>query len=165
MAHRRIRRVRRIDDLPPVYFALLTDQPLPEGYNVFSWIRYHSSDYPGRGMWHEREEILLLRHIVDRPGTRPSAWWRWTAPEPRRQVMGEGKFLDYGLRRCYFGIPMDWLSIDPYALPVFETQFEYLSRHNLFFPNELSRAKAPDRQGEVLPMCLWPRTAKGEGKQ
>ena len=42
-----------------------------------------------RKAWEANEGAILEDWIREHPGTRPFAWWRWSAPEPRRRMLGE----------------------------------------------------------------------------
>jgi hypothetical protein len=52
-------------------------------------------------LWHEAGDELTVEWIDDHPGTRPWAWWLFTAPAPRRCLVG--RELLYPIRR-----PEDW---------------------------------------------------------
>jgi hypothetical protein len=38
--------------------------------------------------WEELREELIAEQVAETPGTRPWAWWKWDAPEPRRVITG-----------------------------------------------------------------------------
>ncbi len=93
-------------------------------------------DHKMRGLWEAHCMQLLADWVLENPGTRPWAWWRWDAPaEFRRRIGGIGtaltKCLDgesapfFGMPRCYAG---DYEDKDP---PKFESEREYLARHGL----------------------------------
>jgi hypothetical protein len=41
-----------------------------------------------RQRWDEHADEVMDLHLRQWPGTRPRAWWRWSAPEPRRVLSG-----------------------------------------------------------------------------
>src|SRR5215204_3904336 len=55
---------------------------------------YHESnfDYTEK-RWYAVRDDVLAAWIEDRPGTRPSAWWRFEAPEPRLPRETEAGYL------------------------------------------------------------------------
>jgi hypothetical protein len=61
--------------------------------------------------WAEYGAEVLAEWMREHPGTRPFAWWRFQAPEPRRRVGGIGtpahEVLAYA-PDFRFGIPADW---------------------------------------------------------
>src|ERR1700730_6005414 len=77
--------------------AFLRDEDLPDGedYSVqlefdiltASWHDHAPMrDHPtARALWEEHGPTFLAEHIRKYPGTRPSAWWRFAAPEPLRE--------------------------------------------------------------------------------
>jgi hypothetical protein len=102
-------------------------------------------------------EAWSVSHIMrdwNQPGLRPYAWWKFDAPrlplgsfpgcyydgelpEPRRHLRGPGQpvhAVSCISPSSSFGI-WNWYG-DPADPPVFETQFEYLTRHGLLLPGE-----------------------------
>ena len=45
---------------------------------------------PVADMWAELGEGIVAEWAQERPGSRPSCWWRYQAPEPRRRLGGVG---------------------------------------------------------------------------
>lgn len=96
-----------------------------------------SSEEERRAAWFAHRDILMARrgdHEFGRypHGTRPTAWWQYEAPEPRRQIAGPSiKPIGNELAR---GIPSLWES-KPDGV-VFESEYRYLKRLNLLFPGE-----------------------------
>ena len=93
---------------------------------------------------------LWLRHEVElvglwsraHPGTRPAAWWRWSAPEGRRQVAGEpierGAYHD---QVDEAGLPLA-LELVPASRQVrFESEAGLLRRLGLLLEGEAGRVK------------------------
>jgi hypothetical protein len=73
-----------------------------------------------------------------RPGTRPWAWWRFDAPEPRRQVVRyvdpDGNELRSEGPADHFGRPRTFNGFLPEDM--YETELAYLRRRGLLFPAE-----------------------------
>lgn len=46
-----------------------------------------------RAAWETYSEDLLADFIPEHPGFRPAAYWRWSAPEPRREGESEPAYL------------------------------------------------------------------------
>jgi hypothetical protein len=101
--------------------------------------------------WEELRDELLPRFVLEHPGTRPWAWWRFDAPEPTRQLFGGydaflksipplliDEILDWGTG-WYVSVGINEMA-DP---PVVETQAGFLERHGLLTEPELD-ALGPD---------------------
>jgi hypothetical protein len=43
--------------------------------------------------WHDHEAEIVAWWIEERPGTRPTCWWRYSAPEPRQSHESEAGYL------------------------------------------------------------------------
>jgi hypothetical protein len=134
----RARRQRdRSSGLSDIAWAMLTDDDLPphepgSAAGLEVWIL---RSYPGpetfngilslQGLWPIHGQDIVEGWAVEHPGTRPSCWWRWSAPRlegetdwdgrnsaerstvPRLRLGGVG---DPGLSAgCYLGIPNDWI--------------------------------------------------------
>ena len=103
--------------------------------------------------------------VQDHPGTRPSCWWRFSAPAHRERVGGTGdpafEHLAY-VPRYRLGIPVDWMdrwaaeyyekgiAFDPSEPPRFEAQATYLQRLGLLLPGERRRLTPADFEPERL---------------
>jgi hypothetical protein len=137
------------------------------GYGLSAAWQKYLNDEPGypkmeilldedkeEGIWQTWGPSVLARWIKERPGTRPSLWWKYqaprlpaqgtgtfydgTIPEPRQRVGGVGRTQwEAGenwipFYRC--GIPAArdcWEFLDPNEPPVFESQANYLKRTGL----------------------------------
>jgi hypothetical protein len=81
--------------------------------------------------WEQLRDELLAEHVAEHPGSRPWAWWRWDAPEPRRQVRPGPEPIGpptwYGMPARYRGIPPD---------DMYESERAYLTRLNLLRAGE-----------------------------
>jgi hypothetical protein len=82
-------------------------------------------------IWNALRGELLPTFISDHPGTRPWAWWRFESKEPRRQV-NDGPASEGPAN--YFGCPSVFLGMPPSDM--FESEADYLRRHNLLTPDE-----------------------------
>jgi hypothetical protein len=86
--------------------------------------------------WADVEAELLPGWIREHPASRPWAWWKDAAPEPRRRVGGSGR---RGRNASLeFGVPTDtWFKdVDPDNPPIYESQAAYLRRLDLLTPAE-----------------------------
>jgi hypothetical protein len=79
---RRVAKLRRRDFAAGVWEILL-DLPLPPEANRF--LKHAGSD-TWRAWWRTAGPEVLAEWTRRRPGTRPSTWWRFIAPEPRRTI-------------------------------------------------------------------------------
>jgi hypothetical protein len=97
------------------------------------------------GIWEEMRDYVLDLHLhgsedcsdftfSPQPFSRPWAWWRFDAPEPRRQLRPGpepvGPIEWFGRPRGYLGMPPD---------DMFETEREYLTRLDLLTEEERSQ--------------------------
>ena len=145
----------------PAVWAVLHDEP---GGFVFD------ESEIGRA-WRAFGSEILARWITKWPGTRPSCWWRFDAPEPRRRLGGHGTPSHGALAHAdelIFGLPARWIGdwwiekhglnverFDPEDPPRFESQSAFLHRLGLLMPGEARHlARAPAE--EVLPREIWP---------
>lgn len=109
---------------------------------------------------------ILLAHWIDRnPGTRPWAWWQFSAPERHRRILSEKKYSllsepepectkVQAVRRTIirFGLCGSWSAADMTdGLPVCESEYAYLARLGLL--------TAPEKQ--IAP-SEFPATDKEE---
>jgi hypothetical protein len=106
-------------------------------------------------LWCEHRDRLLAAWVRERSGSRPWAWWRFNAPEPRRLLSGRGVLLEQrwrGLRvPLHRGLPT-FDSIDETDPPKFESEAAYLERLGLLEPDERERLG----QSAFLPEVLTP---------
>ena len=92
-----------------------------------------------RSLWAENRGDVLQQFIKEHPGERPCAWWQFDAPEPRRKVTTGGiSVMNPIMRPCpdssetSFGLPTMWMgSGGELHQNLYETQLEFLQRHNL----------------------------------
>lgn len=161
---RRRLRARRDAGMSDAERAALFDEELPEGHpESLAWFLLRHPD--GKALaevWTRHGDAATRAWARRYPGTRPSAWWRYAAPEPRQRLGGVGDAacmhlanaprLDYGLpsawitaatRRTWSDIPRA-AAIDPADPPRFEAEATYLRRLGLLLPGEAARLRAED---------------------
>ena len=83
--------------------------------------------------WDQIGQEIVEDWILTRPGTRPMAWWRLSAPEPGRTHDSGG-----GLGRGPENLDI------PIAAPPPAQQTAFLRRHDLLLPGELARLNDSD---------------------
>jgi hypothetical protein len=99
-------------------------------------------------LWNLAKVELLPEWILERPGSRPSTWWRFDAPPEHRIFIGGGgaaadQVLAYA-PQFYRGLPVNWADFQEGNPPRFESECAYLRRHNLLVASELKVLKAAD---------------------
>ena len=107
--------------------------------------RGFGKDYPYELLeekYREIEEIEIPRHVARMPGTRPYAWWIWTAKT--------------GLRPLDFDPEYDADENLPKIHPMLhkhthESQREYLERLNLMEPSEIEALSRMDEAAANRP--------------
>lgn len=168
MATKRTRRARnRRAEIDPEIVAFLKDD---EGAKF----PYFTTDEEIRTTWEQIREEFIARWAEQRPGTRPTAWWRFDASEPRRRVGGTGQAAFEVLAdvEAYeMGIPISWVEpwhvdlygphfagkpIDPSDPPAFEAQSTYIRRLGLLLPGELDRLSPADFEPEFIEAAVDP---------
>lgn len=60
-------------------------QVLEVGWSLFGkrFAEEFANDQEHRECWEQHRDVVLPEYIVEFPGRRPDAWWRFDAPEPR----------------------------------------------------------------------------------
>lgn len=97
---KRTRRPRRVDTEPWMTEFLLHGRCLrPDGSRSLAPLLYRR-EYDGcfartaaAELWAERREELMAAWALEHPGSRPWAWWTFTAPEPRPEGEPEVEYL------------------------------------------------------------------------
>ena len=171
MPIRRRRRIARRDaGMTAAERAALLDEELPEGHpeSLALFLLRHPDGRALGEAWQRHGDAVTRAWARRYPGTRPSAWWRFTAPEPRQRLGGIGDpahlhlatvdRLDYGLpsawitardRRTWPCIPAS-AAIDPADPPTFEAEAEYLRRLGLLLPGEAARLTDEDYEAVTI---------------
>lgn len=149
----RLSRRRREDPrADPVLWRHLTDRP-DEGDFIFDLTAIEPA-------WREHGAAILADWIAEHPGTRPSCWWEYDAPEPRRRLGGTGmtcteRWPAYA-PWLVLGVETQWASVDPADPPTFEAEAAYLKRLGLLAPGEARRLPRGALDPEPLPAECWP---------
>jgi hypothetical protein len=146
----RIRRRRSPQQgVSDMQWALLRDENIPKNGGILDdfqqWAFYRDDldetawrQPTGRQLWAAHGAEVLRGWIVENPGTRPSCWWRFDAPEHRQRVGGVG--AAWGNHQMACGVPLVWVTqtnrtwwggasgpaIDPKNPPLFESQATFL---------------------------------------
>ena len=108
-----------------------------------------------RDLWDANRDELVREWIGAHPGSRPWGWWRYDAPEGRRQLAGAGHpILDYGREsvpswREFAGLPV-LLALDATDPPVFESEPATLARLGVLTSEERRRLTPVDFEPERL---------------
>jgi hypothetical protein len=50
----------------------------------------YAPDHELAALWAAHSERIVAEHVTDHPGSRPTRWWRYQAPEPRKRLGGTG---------------------------------------------------------------------------
>jgi|SRR5450830_23931 len=150
---KRTARVRRGPPISPDDWAFLNDE---KPKNPF--VALIKADSRWCALWDAYGERITNEWVERHPGTRPTHWWKFSAPrlaypyeglecwlwlEPRLQVGGEPVDASEGASAHRKAIP-DWDEEDPAYItnpPEFESERAYLKRHDLPLPGEASRCK------------------------
>jgi len=169
-------RDRRPGEFHPVFHRYFRDQLRarealdelqPKGdayeYRAESWqfqkmfwgnLPYEESE---QGVWDQIRDEVLEAYVREHPGRRPSAFWRFDAPEPRRKVAGGGVPAWDRPEKSHmrkptfsFGIAFQWVDTGLEKDPAFESQAEFLRRHDLLLPGERKRLTRADFAPESL---------------
>jgi hypothetical protein len=82
----------------------MRDEPIPDSDHAGQWAEYFAHYTPhmvpasgGRSyadQWEECRAEVLAGWVREKPGTRPSTWWRLDAPEPRPEGESEAEYLE-----------------------------------------------------------------------
>jgi len=115
------------------------------------------SDEQLQAEWSKQRDTLLPEFVKANPGTRPWAWWKWDAPEPRRRERIDGgvhphdnkertlkvansnsDFLWRVAYHLWFGLPNSHISPFDRGIKteMFEPEWSFLVRHNLLLPED-----------------------------
>lgn len=145
--HKRKSRVRVVTDLSPAERALLYDEPAP-GVEFYLLA---ASEGAVRALWKRHRNAVLAQWTREKTGTRPTLWWCFNAPEPRRRIGGKGTAMHdctATAQHLERGVPTSFVSrflvdyysadghfphepYDPDDPPTFESEATYLSRLGL----------------------------------
>jgi hypothetical protein len=126
---------------------------LSEAKSSWYYLELGTDEDAQRAFWEQHRNTVVQHHIKRFPGSRPRLWWRMDAPGPRRRVGGIGDTLASCSNTVLvhiYGVPMHWVTgseryltggvpISVASPPKFESETNYLRRHNLLLPEERSR--------------------------
>jgi hypothetical protein len=115
-------------------------------------------------VWHAIVDRAIAEWTAVYPGTRPTSWWYWTAPELRRPTTGRYAEIS-GVRRCHeTGVPC--ISNGWTSPPMVESTPAYLDRLSLWLPAERPRVPAsafkPQRFSYGGNLLVAPRGVPGQ---
>lgn len=145
-------RKRRVDKgqgrrITPSEWSVLVDAP---DNSLEAYLLLNPDDLrPLQELWGEWGDAVMARWIAACPGSRPSAWWRWSARGPRLRLGGVG-CPAASEARLDLGVPADWLDIDPSDPPRFESQSTFLKRLGLLTPDEARRLTPAAFEPEIV---------------
>jgi hypothetical protein len=81
--------------------------------------------------WEDLGDDLMAEHIAQHPGSRPGGFWRFDAPEPRRQVADGPEAIGPA---DWFGKPHVFMGQPPSDM--YESEAVYVERLGLWQPGE-----------------------------
>src|SRR2546430_12621096 len=163
-------RARSDDDCPSALLPFVQLRP-PRSLDMWKWLLtgernawYYQCVRRNRSLelvWREHRDVVVAHYAKRWAGSRPKAWWRWDAPEPRRRLGGSG--VPLMIDNCdppslAYGVPRVWhfSEADP---PQYESEASYLKRLNLLLPGERRRLKQSDFTPQFVRGCFDdPRT-------
>jgi hypothetical protein len=127
-----------------VRYLLEHVEPRAEGAEREAYFEMRFCDGPlgEREAWRQFEGELLARWVAAHPGTRPWAWWRYTAPQGRRQTSGAP--IEAGALRDQVddeGLPLALGCFERAEAVAFESQAACLKRLGLLSADEAQRLK------------------------
>jgi len=143
--------------IDPVRLKMMNDEPVQDSFLTLTPITKRE--------WNENKKTVVSDWIKKFPGTRPSTWWDFEAPEIRQRIGGIGDCENDVFNIVpvvTLGIPEDWIglawlevypdltAIDPENPPVFESQATYLKRHKILTKAEKNSLKLMDFETERI---------------
>jgi hypothetical protein len=136
-------------ELPASVWAWLNDQYDDSGDGGERFFELLEAEQNAAALWSIWGADIVNNWISAHPGTRPSLWWRFNAPEPRGRLGGTGTQREDCLaliEHYRFGVFDLWRSatIDPRDPPAFESEAAYLERLGLLLPAERKRLGPED---------------------
>jgi len=135
------------------------------GSSFLPWTGFQGDHAAKERAWKALRSEILPAWISERPGSRPSAWWTFDAPERRRRVDGQshpfdnqerialvneiaaqpGTAPDYHkkLHALSYGVPNAMTVLDDFDAE-YEREFDHLDRLDLLTPDERIALAAAD---------------------
>jgi hypothetical protein len=171
--------------ITPEELAVISDCPLPPGGDALTYLM--ASGHDAARLWQAHGAAVLEKWIEKSPGTRPTMWWRFSAPrweptgrhvgwyyvaelpEPRKRLGGTGtpacETMAY-VPSWPTGLPEEWADdFDELDPPVYESQASYLKRHGLLEKGELKRLNPEDFEPETAVDLLHADDEDDETRQ
>jgi hypothetical protein len=156
----RRRAKERLEPLSETVQHFLLTGNYPERSQFELWVEvWLLNDEQKRQRWEEHRDELLAEWGAAHPATRPWAWWRYEALEPRQCVSGAELLLPKRAPTdwdwCWkedFGIP-GFVQCRPDGfdgLPEVESEAAYLDRHRLLSRAERSQLDEEDFEPEAV---------------
>ena len=130
-------RLTNAQDVDDQTWGILTDQITVDDLPEEGWDRLVvklADTLPEPNLhtaWNTYREEIVAAWARDYPGTRPSCWWRWDAPEPERRVVAEPEVLV-----PFWGAELEVAFV--------ESEAAFLERHGLFLDGEAELLSADD---------------------
>ncbi len=134
------------DELTGIQFYYLV-----HGHCILDGDSAFRNDTEAKAAYFEHKDALFAKqaqkeHDWDNPtfshGARPWGWWRWDPEcpaEQRKQIAGNP--VTPITTELYYGAPAQYTIQGEFSDIKFETEFDYLKRHNLLFDGELEKVK------------------------
>jgi len=145
MPRKRAKVKNRIEKPAPWLIQYLTFGEIPgsKQEGVLECFQLRGNRQNEKKIWKKYHDLILSSWLQNRPGTRPFAWWKFEASEPRKQVSGKGVLVREKfpaiVPRFTFGVPCDWYQVNEDNPPMFESEATYLKRHGLLTKSEEKR--------------------------
>jgi hypothetical protein len=95
---RRKRFDKRKSALTPGQWAFLNDADArPAETSIMEWLalrRDVSPLFKVKDLWAMHRDAVIAKWIVENPGERPTLFWKYSAPEPRRDSESQASYLE-----------------------------------------------------------------------
>lgn len=134
--------------------AFVRDEARPEAARGFEWLALEigrderEPKSKAALAWRSASPAVLRSWIRRHPGTRPTCWWAFDAPEPIRKVVRGLGEPSCGLLDVVCGRPTHWRETsDDLAI---ESQAAYLRRNRLMTTGEAERVPPPAFEPEPV---------------
>jgi len=129
----------------------IADEDGDDPFDLFAGVDEHER------AWAAIVDDALSDFVAVYPGSRPNAWWQWTALELRQVIGGTYRSI-LGVGRCHqTGVP--YIAVDRDDPPLIESTPALLDRLGLWRPGERARV-SPDAftpQIFSFDLTIYPR--------
>ena len=92
---------RQAHDVPPAvrHYLIWNDYAAAHALmrpqdNVWSLFEHGAGRFDHKVIWRAIEDSALGEWTAVHPGSRPAAWWKYSAPEPRRNGETETQYIE-----------------------------------------------------------------------